>query len=169
MPREAQPHSVQIDSKRMILVILLFLLLSNFLLHILSLVLFFSKKDNKYIRWFSNTAIVNIALAGAITIYVIYNPSILRGLNLGLVLWVLSGFVMFLALGIKIALFRRIYKRSRDPENFHYNYFGKKVLHDKVMKKSEFYIFFVTIPFFLIFGAYFIVKIINYFLYGHPF
>lgn len=152
----------------MILVILLFLLLFNFLLHIYSIILFFSKKDNKYIRWFSNTAIINIALAGAVTIYVIYKPSILRGLNLGLVLWLLSGFVMFLAIAIKVVLFRRIYKRAKDPDNFHYNYFGKKVLHDKVMKKSEFYIFFVTIPFFLIFGAYFIVKIINYFMFGLP-
>jgi hypothetical protein len=153
----------------MILVLLLFLLLFNFLLHIYCIILFFSKKDNKYIRWFSNTAILNIALAGSVTIYVMYKPSILHGFNLALVLWLLSGFVMLLAIGIKIVIFRRMYLRAKDPSNFHYNYFGKKVLHDKVMKKTEFYVFFGTIPFFLIFGAYFIVKIINHFMYGLPF
>jgi len=150
----------------MILLSLLFLLVLNFGIHISSLVLYIKKKDNQYIKWFANSAIINIALAGIITIYIIYKPGVLRGINIGRILWLLSGFIMFIMLAIKFVLFRRICRRAKDPENYHYNYFGKKVLHEKVMTKTEFYIFFFTIPFFLLFGSYFIVKIINYFMYG---
>ncbi len=153
----------------MLLILLLLTLLLNFCTHIYSLVSYIRKKENRYIKWFANTAIGNIALAGIITIYVIYNPTVLRGVNVGRILWLLSGFIMCIMLAIKTVLFRRIYKRAKDPENYHYNYFGKKVLHEKVMTKNEFYIFFFTIPFFLLFGAYFVVKIINYFMYGVDF
>ncbi len=150
----------------MILITLLLLLALNFGIHISSLILYIKKKENRYIRWFANSAIINISLAGIITIYIIYNPGVLRGINISRILWLLSGFIMFIMLVIKIVLFRRIYRRAKDPENFHYNFFGKKVLHEKVMTKTEFYIFFFTIPFFLLFGSYFVVKIINFFMYG---
>lgn len=150
----------------MILVFLLLLLLLNLSLHIYSLISYIRKKDNKYIKLFANSAIINIALAGIITIYVIYNPTVLRGINVGRILWMISGFIACIMLTIKIVLFKRIYKRAKDPANFHYNFFGKKVLNDKVMTKNEFYVFFFTIPFFLLFGAYFAVKIINYLMFG---
>lgn len=150
----------------MILVLLLLLLLLNFGTHIYSLVSYIRKKDNNYVKWFANTGIGNVALAGIITIYIIYNPTVLRGINVGRILWMISGFVACIMIIIQIILFKRIYKRTKDPANFHYNFFGKKVLNDKVMTKNEFYVFFFTIPFFLLFGAFFVVKIINYFMFG---
>ncbi len=150
----------------MILAALFLLLGLNFVFHIYSLVLFIQTKENRYIRWFANTAIANIAFAGIITIFVIYNPAVLRGVNLGRFMWVLSGVIMFIMLYIKIAIFRRMYARAHDPANYHFNYFGKKVLNQNVMTKNEIYVFYGTIPAFLIFGAYFIMKLINYLLFG---
>jgi len=78
------------------------------------------------------------------------------------VAWILSGIIMFIALSVKIRIFIKIYQRSKDPANYHTNYFGKKVLHSTVVSKFDLMIFFGTMPFSLIAGAYFIAKLINY-------
>ncbi|MCL2156020.1 MAG: hypothetical protein FWH53_10175, partial [Leptospirales bacterium] len=62
----------------------------------------------------------------------------------------------------QIRIFIKIYKRSKDPENYHVNYFGKKVLHSTVISKMDFLVFLGAIPFLLMAGAYFIAKLINY-------
>jgi hypothetical protein len=69
---------------------------------------------------------------------------------------------MFIALFLKIRIFYRIYKRSKDPNNYHVNYFGKKVLHSTVISRFDLLIFFGAMPFLLIAGAYFIAKLIIY-------
>ena len=79
----------------------------------------------------------------------------------------MTGFIMVIMLFIKISIFRAIYKRSQDPEHFHYNYFGKKVLHGSVVKFEEILIFFFTMPFFLFCGAYFVARLFNLLLYKH--
>ncbi len=150
----------------MLLLVFFLLLALSVAGHIASLVLFIKKKENKYVRWFANTAIVNIALAGVITVYVIYDPAALGGINLKRIFWIVSGFITCLMIGIQAAIFRRLFVRMKDPAYYHYNYFGKKVLNDGVMSKTEVYAFFFSIPFLLLFGAFFVVRIINYFKYG---
>jgi len=150
----------------MILLVLFLFLALSVTGHIASLVLFIKKKENRYVRWFANTAIINIALAGVITVYVIYDPAALGGINLKRIFWLISGFITCIMIAIQIIIFHRLFVRMKDPAYYHYNYFGKKVLNDGVMSKTEVYTFFFSIPFLLLFGAFFVVRIINYFKYG---
>ena len=80
-------------------------------------------------------------------------------MNLPLILWVLCGFIAFIMLCIKIYIFVRVIKRRKEPGMYHYNYFGKKVYHKEIVKKWELAAIFLTMPIFLITGAYFISKL----------
>jgi demethoxyubiquinone hydroxylase (CLK1/Coq7/Cat5 family) len=68
---------------------------------------------------------------------------------------------------IQISILKEIYLRSQEPENFHYNFFGKKVLHPSVVKPSFLLAFLFSMPFLLLAGAYFVARLINIFLFGH--
>ncbi len=150
----------------MLLLVFFLLLALSVTGHIASLILFIKKKENKYVRWFAGTAIANILLAGVITVYVIYDPAALGGINLKRIFWLISGFITCIMIGIQITIFYRLFTRMKDTAYYHYNYFGKKVLNGGVISKAEVYAFFFSIPFLLLFGAFFIVRIINYFKYG---
>lgn len=148
------------------MLIALFILLQiSFSLHIYSLVLYVLRRENKYLKGFINTTISNVLLAGAITALAIINPVYVAKIDFKLLLWLMTGFIMLIMLFIKISIARAIYKRSKDPQHFHYNYFGKKVLHGTVVKFEEILIFFFTMPFFLFCGAYFIARLFNLLLY----
>ena len=149
----------------MIIVIRLLFLQISFTSHIYFLIQYVLKKDGKYLRRFVNTAISNIILAGALTMLSLFRPDYLRDLNLAMLMWVMSGLMMMTMLLVKINILRNIFRRSRDPENYHYNFFGKKVLHSTVVSKGEVYIFLFTIPFFLFSGAYFLARLINFILF----
>jgi hypothetical protein len=47
---------------------------------------------------------------------------------------------------------RNMYRRSKDPANYHFNFFGKKVLHSKVVLQEEIYIFLFPSRFFFFAG-----------------
>ena len=96
----------------------------------------------------------------------LFNPSLVRDIDVMFLLWLLSGGVMLILLGVKVMIFRTIYRRSQMPEHYHFNFFGKKVLHATVVKPIEVMVFMITIPFFLICGAYFVARLINLFLYN---
>lgn len=80
--------------------------------------------------------------------------------------WLGSGFIMVMMVGIKVKIFIDIYKRSKNPDKYHFNYFGKKVYNASVTKPKEVGIFVITIPLFLFSGSYFIAKLINIILSG---
>ena len=149
----------------MIIRIFLLFLQISFTAHIYFLVQFILRKENAYLKRFINTAISNIVLAGALTVLVIFRPDLIRDVNLKFLLWIMSGLIMLIMLMIKITIMRNMFKRSRDPANYHFNYFGKKVLHSKVVLQEEVYIFLFTIPFFLFCGAYFFARLVNLLLY----
>jgi len=150
----------------MIVRLLLLSLQISFTIHIYFLIQYVLKKEGKYIRRFINTAIFNILLAGTLTVVVIYRPALLNEVNLKFLLWIMSGLIMVTMVYIKILIFRNMARRAKDPNNFHYNYFGKKVLHSKVVLQEEIYVFLFTIPFFLFSGAYFCARLVNMILYG---
>jgi hypothetical protein len=151
----------------MIITVLLLLLQLSFTMHIYFLVQYVVRMDKKFLRWFVNTAVSNIFLAGLLTILAIYRPELIRNINLKFLLWIISGFIMLIMLLIKVSIFRNIMKRSRDPANYHLNYFGKKVLHSSVVSRGEIYIFFFTIPMFLFAGAYFLARMLNLIMFGY--
>ena len=94
-------------------------------------------------------------------------PDLLFQVDVPKLLWIISGFIMVVTLMVKIKIFIRIYRKAQDPDNYHINFFGKKVLHSSVVSRIELAIFFGTIPFFLMSGAYFIARLVNFFLYKH--
>ncbi len=149
----------------MIIRIFLLFLQISFTAHIYFLVQFILRKENAYLKRFINTAISNIVLAGTLTVLVIFRPDLIRDVNLKFLLWIMSGLIMLIMLMIKITIMRNMFKRSKDPANYHFNYFGKKVLHSKVVLQEEVYIFLFTIPFFLFCGAYFFARLVNLLLY----
>jgi hypothetical protein len=85
---------------------------------------------------------------------------LIRALNLKMFFFLLSGFVTFLLLAIKITIFRNIYIRSRDPRWYHISFFGKKVYEKGIVKQVEFLGIFGTLPFFLVIGAFFVSRLI---------
>jgi hypothetical protein len=145
----------------MIIVIGLIFLQISFTSHMYFLIQYVLKKDGKYLRRFVNTAISNILIAGVLTVLSLFRPDLLRDLNLGMLFWLMSGLMMMTMLLVKVNILRNIYRRSHDPENYHFNFFGKKVLHSSVVSKGEVYIFLFTIPFFLFSGAYFFARLVN--------
>ncbi len=150
----------------MIIIVFLLLLVLSFSIHIYFLIKYVLIKSNRYLKLFINTAVSNIVIAGALTVTTVYKPQLIHQVDITLLLWLISGFVMFLMLYIKYSVLRAIYRRSQDPQHFHYNYFGKKVLHGSVVSKPELMIFFMTVPLFLICGGYFVARLLNYFMFG---
>jgi hypothetical protein len=93
------------------------------------------------------------------TVLVFKNPTRIRVLHFDMILWVLSGFVMVIMLSAKIYIISNIMKRKKDPSMYHINYFGKRVYEKDVVRKQELAAIMITIPFFLLCGAYFIAKL----------
>ena len=146
----------------MITIVCLLALFISFSFHIYVLFLYIVKRKNNYIKSFINTAILNLLIAGALIYLALKKPDMVRLIDFKKFLWLFAGVVMVMMLIAKIAVLRRIYKRAQNPQHFHLNFFGKKVLHPTVVKPYEVLIFFMTMPFFLIAGAYFITKLIYY-------
>jgi hypothetical protein len=143
----------------MIVDALLLLLLISFSVHLLILIFYILSKSRTLFVWFLATAFSNFAIGMILTVVAINNPERIRAMNMEFILWILSGFISLFTLMIKAFLFLRIFKRRRDPASYHYNYFGKKVFDVNIVKNHEVAILILSMPFFLIFGAYFIAKL----------
>ncbi len=150
----------------MIILALLIALFISFVVHIYFLFQYLLKVKKKYLNGFINTAVTNILIAGLIMFSLVYKPELIRGINPGQVLWVFSGLIFLVTFGVQVNVFRRIYRTFKDPANYHLNFFGKKVLNKDVVSKFDVFAFFGAMPFFLVAGAYFIARLINYVLYG---
>jgi len=151
----------------MIITVLLIALFLSFIGHIYSLISYVTRKSESSLKTFIKTTISNITLAGVCIVLFILRPELLHDVDVPRLVWLMSGFVMFVTLGVKIRIFIKIYRRAKDPENYHVNFFGKKVLHSTVVNKMEIGIFFGTMPLFLMSGSYFIARLANFFLYRH--
>ncbi len=151
----------------MVILIGLLLLIISFAFHVNFLFQYILKREPKYLRNFINTSVSNVLIAISLIVIALYKPEYISDIDLKVLFWLLSGLVMVFMLMIKIAVFKRIYQRAKDPAHFHYNFFGKKVLHSTVVKPLEIGLFFGSMPFFLFAGAYFVARLINLFLYAH--
>jgi hypothetical protein len=151
----------------MIISILLILLIISFIFHVYFLLKYITLRQSKYLNLYLNTTVSNLLFAGALIFVSLKYPAQLRAVNLKVLFWLITGIMLVLTLRIKISIFRNIYIRAQDPENYHHNFFGKKVLHATVVKPVYIFAFFATMPFFLFAGAYFVARLINIILYGH--
>ena len=139
----------------------------SFSIHMRFLIRYVIDKDKKYLYSYLATAITNISIAVVISVVVMMRPELIKQFDAKKTLWILSGVILVVMLFVKVGILKTIYKRCQLPEHYHYNFFGKKVLHLSVVKPYEVITFFVTIPIFLLIGAYFVARLINVFLYGH--
>ncbi len=153
----------------MLVTVLLVIFVATFFVHIVYLTLYVLLKEKKFLNRFLATFILNMVLMTTIMVVSVKTPGHVRKFNVGALIWLLSGLVFVVLSIIKIIILRRIYKRSRDPEYFHYNFFGRKVYNRGIIKKSEFFIIIGQMPFFLFMGAYFIGKLVNIILHGFRF
>ena len=139
----------------------------SFLVHIFALVLYVTKKSNRSLKTYLITTFTNIFLAGACIVLIFLKPDMAKKVDITFLVWLMSGIILVITIIIKIGVFKRIYRRMKDPSNYHVNFFGKKVLHASVVSRLEIAVFFGTVPFFLMAGAYFVARGVNFFLYKH--
>lgn len=150
----------------MIIYLLFFCLLTSFTCHIVIIVLYVKSRDNRFFYWFIATVALNMTIAGALIIVTLTKPELIRTLNLKMFFFLLSGFMTFLLLAIKITIFRNVYLRSKDPKWYHISFFGKKVYEKGIVKQVEFLGIFGTLPFFLVVGAFFVSRLIIFIMTG---
>ncbi|MBN1497339.1 MAG: hypothetical protein JXA07_11255 [Spirochaetes bacterium] len=148
----------------MIIIILFLVLFVSLALHLSYLVRYIQTRNQELLQKYILTTICNVFLSGALIFVALYKPDQIQRIKFPLMMWLLNGFIMVLMFLSQMVIARRIYQRSKMPENYHYNFFGKKVLHPGVVKPTEVAAFFASIPLFLFTGAYFIAKLIRFFI-----
>ncbi len=143
----------------MIVLFFIIVLQISLIVHVYFMVSFISKKEDRDFRGFFITTIINIFMAIFIALVIILHPSQLREINIERLLFLESGAIFMVMLYVKMRITVRIYRKAQDPENYHFNVFGKKVLHKNVATPKDVMLYFMTLPVTLICGAYFVVKL----------
>ena len=138
----------------------------SFCFQIFSIIQYLSTKSESYYRILLGTFVINTVLMIVISIFMFKRPVYFYNLDIKLLLWVVSGFILCFLLFLKITVFIRVYKRSKDPAFYTLNYFGKKVYEKGILRQSEFVTVILSMPFFLLIGSYFVAKLINILRFG---
>lgn len=138
--------------------LLIYLQISVFV-HILFIISYISEKSNFSFRGFLLTTLTNFGIGIGILVLMLKDPDVIRRFTLGPVLFIESGVVFSLLIFLKILITVRVVKRVKNPENWDISFFGKKVYKQDVVKKGELAAYFLTLPFTLISGAYFLVNL----------
>ncbi len=143
----------------MIVLFFIIVLEMSFLVHIFFIVRYISSKNDKDFRGFLVTSVTNIFMAVFLVVFIILFPQQLKEINFDRFLFLESGVIFFMMLYIKAKISIKIYKKYQDPANYHYSHFGKKVVHLSAVSGADVMVYFITLPFTLICGAYFVVKL----------
>jgi hypothetical protein len=151
----------------MVISSLLIALSFSFCFQIAIIILYLSSKKDLYYKTFLGTFIINTILMVITSAVALTSPLSIQRINVKFILWIISGLIMIVLLFLQVTILFRIYRRSKDPDFFDFNFFGKKVFRKGVMKQSEFLTFILTIPFFLMVGSYFVARLANLILYKH--
>lgn len=150
----------------MLITIILLTLCFSFCVQILVIILYLLNKSSRYYRLFLGTFLSNTVLMIILSILAMRDPAAVRRINISLIFWVVSGFINVILVTVKVVIIRSILKRTKDPDYYDINFFGKKVYRPELVKKSELAAMFVTMPLFLMLGSYFVARLINLILYG---
>ena len=89
----------------MIITILLIGLFLSILGHIFSLVTYVTRRSEKALNTFIKTTISNIIIAITCIILFMLRPDLLYTVDVGRLVWLMSGFVMFITIWIQISVF----------------------------------------------------------------
>lgn len=128
-------------------------------IHALFIGAYISEKSDRSFRGFLVTTFSNFLICMVMLIMMMKSPDIIRRFSLKPMLLLESGMIFFFLLFVKIRITIRIFKRVMSPDSYDINFFGKKVYKQTIVKKSELAVYFLTMPFTLMTGAYFIVNI----------
>jgi glucan phosphoethanolaminetransferase (alkaline phosphatase superfamily) len=139
----------------MLIVGLFILLFLSFSIHVLIVVLYVSSRSKALFNAFLVTALSNVCIGIVLSIFALNEPEKIHHIDFKFILWILSGFVMAVMLLIKILFFKNIYKRTKDPANYHFNYFGKKVYNKGLVRQYEFFTLMLSMPVFFNSGSLF--------------
>lgn len=134
---------------------------TSLIFHVYSLIGYISSKKMEYFRLFMITAVSNMLISVAVASLVMLDQKITSGIKMDNILLLESGLLFIYMMAIKIRVTLIIIKRVRDPKNYHFSHFGKKIYNTTVVDFKEVLTYFVTFPFTMMAGAYFIVKIIR--------
>lgn len=148
----------------MVIVLLFLALFLSLAIHLSYLARYIQTRKPDLLQKYILTTVCNVFLSAALIFVALYRPEQIRKIKFPLMMWLLNGFVMIIMAMAQFTIARRIIQRSKLPENYHYNFFGKKVLHPSVVKPGEVAVFFASIPLFLFTGAYFFAKLIRFFI-----
>jgi hypothetical protein len=146
-----------------VLITLLLLLCISFTLHVYFLIAYVRSHDEHYLRKFLDTTVTNVIITGICIVIVIFKPHAINEMDSSVLIWFMSGVMMVAMVLLQVSIFIRVRRRARLPEYYHYNYFGKKILNPSVVRPHEVLFFFLSVPFFLVAGAYFAARAIKYF------
>ncbi len=149
----------------MLIIVLLSLLFISILIHIHFLIKYIRTRNERYLWRFLNTAGANLVIAGGCIVVALTKPEEVRKIQMPIILWMMSGVMMVLVLSLQVTIFIKAFRRAKLPDNFHFNYFGKKVYHPTIVKQTEVVTFFASMPLLLLAGAYFVAKGIRMFIY----
>jgi hypothetical protein len=147
-----------------IVILLLSLLFISFSIHIYYLIRYVRTHNESCLWGFIDTTVINVFLAGVSILILVFKPEKIKTMDTALLMWFISGLMMTLVLIFQLSIFSRVLRRSKLPEYYHYNFFGKKILNPSVVKPMEVALFIVSMPFFLVSGAYFVARFIKLFL-----
>ncbi len=145
--------------KEILVLSLIFLLEFSIAVHIRYMVGYISTKLNKHFRGFIITTFTNIVCAMVMTVVVFTSPGVVARLDVDFILLLQAGVVFITLLLLKIKIAIQIVRRTRDPEYYHLNYFGKKIYEGPVVTKGELAFYFLSMPFTLLAGAYFVTRV----------
>jgi len=148
----------------MIIIILFLVLFLSLATHLSYLVRYIQSRNQKHLQSYIITAVSNVAISGALIYVALTRPEQIQKIKFPLMMWLITGFAMVGMFMIQFTIFRRVWLRSKMPEHYHYNFFGKKVLHGSVLRTYEVVLFFSSIPVFLLAGAYFVAKLLRFFI-----
>jgi len=138
---------------------LIVLMQISIFVHIFFMVGFISKKSNRDFRGFIVTTFTNILTGMVLAVVVMMKPSLVWKLDMDFMLILESGLIFVSLLYVKIRIAVKIFIRSRNPENYHFSYFGKKVYDQALVTQSELAFYYISMPVTLFSGAYFIVNL----------
>ncbi len=138
---------------------LIILLQLSIIVHAAFIASYFKTKNTTAFQGFLATIFINFIIVAIIVIMLMQTPDIIYKFKLEFILLVEAGLVFCLLMLVKIRITLRIILRSRNPEYYDLNFFGKKVYKAKIISKEEVAAYILTMPVTIFAGAYFFVKL----------
>lgn len=140
--------------------VLIILIQVSVFVQILFIATYLKSKSRFSFIGFLFTTIANLVIIVIMLVMLAQIPGLINSVELEELLFIESALVFIFLSIIKIRISLRIFVRSKDPEYFDTNFFGKKVYKTKIISKGEVAAFILATPVTMFSGAYFIVKLL---------